>query len=459
MIFSFGKDKKKIEQLESQVKELSQILSTPAMPPNSTRVYPDYYNYTDKDAYSTIDDIYSIVSYCAQNTALVPLYAYAVVNDPKAKRLKSASPLSFQYEYLKIKALEDLPENDKFAQFWENPFFNKSKFEGLVELYSWLYISDEAFIYKDRKVSFGVNSTVDKLHILEPYKITLIVTTNFPQKVLWYEYTHEGTTYRIMPEDMIHVKGFNPEGFGVTSWRGLSRIKVAAKRLTRINANMDASVAQLQNGGVPAIVYSKEEAGIETADKHRENFARFINNSANKGAPYFSGNQMEAIQLGTKLTDMEVAELGKIDFKKLCNLWHISDVLFNNDERSTYNNVKESKASAYTECFLPTVFIVRDALNRSLVNDFRDKKRQFQEDISDISVLQENIKDKYDAIKDIEFISNNEKRQMFKWDKSDNPLMDEIIVSSGKMLLSDLSIPDVNLDNGQNQSADSGQSV
>jgi hypothetical protein len=78
-------------------------------------------------------------------------------------------------------------------------------------------------------------------------------------------------------------------------------------------------------------------------------------------------------------------------------------------------------------------------------------------DISGVSALQDDLQKQAQALNSMWWISPNEKREIQQFDVSEEPVMNEIIIPSGMMLLSDLTIQDVNLDNGENQSADSGQ--
>lgn len=429
---------------------LGPLNSGVAMLNNSIAYYPDWKSFGNAERYCTSDDLYSIVKLLSTTEALIPLWCYEVKEDKELKKLKQ---LSYKAEprlhkAYSLKALEDLPETDRVQALLENPNERMSKFEFFEFIYSSLNLQGEAFIVKQRP-EMGVNAgkTV-QMFPLYPQFIVMKVSNEYPREVLAYDYVVEGITLmeNLPVEDVIHIKYFNPNfSINGSELRGLSPVKVLTKRNTRMDAEMSISVGQLQNGGVPTIVWDKThygEAAPEVMGQRKSNFYNYLNNS--QGAPYFSPGEMGSIPTGLKLADMEVAALDKIDFKKLCNAYSVSDILFNNDSASTESNVKEMTKRLYTNAALPNVFRVRDALIKGLLPDFTDKKRFIQADISEIPELQEDSKDMAQWLNTAWWITPNEKREMQKFDKLEDPVFDSPLIPVGVQTLEDLAaIPDI----------------
>lgn len=438
-------------------------------------VYTDYTVKEYAEIFSTVDDVYSIVRYLYTTAALIPLYVYQVIDEKKHKKLNQIGrqelKMSLHRELL-IKALEDLPDNDNFELLLNNPNSYQNATEFKEAYYFYKFNHGEAFIYKVRS-DYGKNAgCITELHLLEPENIILKVTETFPRRVVAYDYVLNGQkVYENIPlQDIKHIKSFNPGTtyFG-SNLRGLSPLQVLRKRLDRMGANLDVSVAQMQNGGVETIVYDKspgtDEERAEINGKRKSSFYRFLQDKGNAGAPYFSSGEMGALHIGSTLADLKTIEVGNIDFKKLCNAFGVSDILFNNDSSATESNVKEMIAKAYTNTVLPAVYGYRDAL-KEIANEFTngveiegydeegnetinrvagDKiKRDVQADLSEIPELQENYKELAATFASLPVIIPNEILAAFKYDRSEDPAMDLPLIKTGYVPIGDMAaIPDI----------------
>jgi len=130
-----------------------------------------------------------------------------------------------------------------------------------------------------------------------------------------------------------------------------------------------------------------------------------------KYTPVFKATgEMGYIELGLKLADLEVAELSKLDFKKLCNAYSVSDTLFNNSDASTESNVKEMRKALYTNAILPNVIRARDALIQGLLPHYSDFKRAIEHDLSGVMELQGNMKEIVEWCEKAWWLKGNEKR-------------------------------------------------
>lgn len=467
-LFNFGKKNKQlIKALSTQLQAVKNSLFAPIREiNNSIALYPSW-NITDQTKrYTATDDIYSIIRLISTTAALVPLYGYEIKPDKKAfndlqrQLKKSVNPIKLKA--LSTKALEDLPEGDPLADLIEDPHETMSKYEFFEVIYASLPLYGEVFILKVR-VELGPNrGKVIKLGFMHPANVVLRVSNTVPQRVLGYDYVVNGQVVmkNIPLEDVIHIKYFNPEvGMNGDELRGLSPIKVLIPRLTRMDSEMNVSVAQLQNGGVPGIVFEKgeiTESTVEVTGMRKNNFYNYLSRNDSTGAPYFANGDMGYIQIGAMLADMQVAELANIDFKKLCNAFGVSDVLFNSTDTNSENNVNIQTKRLYTNTVLPDVYRVRDSLIMGLVNEFKDgfiytdsegviskipgdnKQRHIEADISDISELHEDLGKKATWLVNAYWLTPNEKREAMKYERFDNELMDQPVIPAGLQTLEDL---------------------
>lgn len=425
---------KRVKELQLQVKAL-QRTSMGITINASNAIFPSWQTIEAINQYTTIDDIYSVISYLAETAARIPFYGYEVVDDDAMKSYKKYDMKSIQKKYYKTKALQDLQSDDIFSKM-----LNGISYEDRIKYYTILYITGELFLYKE-VLELGPNAGMVTLHALNNQNVTVLVSDSFPQTVVGYRYFDTGFDGTFTTDEIIHVKYYNPTITNGQQFRGLSPLQVLTKRVTRLDAGMNASVAQMQNGGIPGIVYEKSDFAIESLGQRKNDFGKYLKNSSNKGAPYFAAGEMGYIELGLKLADMEVADLQKIDFTKICNAYKFPEVLLNNTDSSTYNNMNTALKMLYTNSILPNIHLFRDALIRGILPMYQDGiSRTLEIDISDIPAMQDDMKTQAEALSAMWWITPNEKREIQDFEMIDEPVMNQIIIDSGKQVITDLTI-------------------
>jgi HK97 family phage portal protein len=390
-----------------------------------------------KDAarkYATVDDLYSIVRLIATTAAMIPGYGYKVKSGKQASKARYTD--AFQQKMIQSNRLDELPDTDKFAQFMKAPYYGMTKFEGDMAKNICLLLHGEYFLYKQVPELGPDRGKVTALHLWLPQHVQLKVSDTFPFKVLGYDYIVDGVSImeNVPFTDVIHVKYFNPE-LSITGneLRGLSPVKVLTNRMMRVENNLAVSNAQMQNGGVPGIAYVKgmDSMGATGAsESHKQNFYNYLTKKENKGAPYFSGNEFGYVPLGLPLADLQIAELEKIDFKKLCNVYGVSDVLFNNDAASTDNNTQWASKRLYTNTVLPMLYMDRDAVNASVVPHF-GSDYFYDIDITEVPELQGDMKAMADTFAALPVMIPNDILEAFNYGRVDDPMMDQPYIKSG----------------------------
>jgi HK97 family phage portal protein len=447
----------KIKALEAQLRALQTAVNRNINNVNrNIAVYPtsDITNYTNR--YAGTDDVYSIVRMLSTTAAMVPLRAYEVKPDDAAQKAYKSIRESMRphanlmhTKALQLKALEDLPETDPLESLLSNPSPFQSKFEFFEAIYTYMYICGEAFIYKEKPFVGKYAGKTASMVVLRPENVILKITDTAPKMVVAYDYVIDGQKIleNVPLEDMIHIKYLNTEsGWSGSDLRGLSPLKVLANRLTQIDANQDVQTAQLQNGGVESIVWDSGEdtasGSVSVNGLRKQAFYKHVHDNTNAGLPYFASGEMGVIHLGSTLADLKVIESAQVSFKKLCNAFGTSDVLFNNSDASTESNVSEMVRRTYTNTTLPNVYRVRDAFIKSLLPEFADKKRDIREDLSEIQELQPNSKLMAEWLAIAWWVSPNDKLEMMRFERNPNPIFDQPLIPQGLQTIDDLIMPD-----------------
>lgn len=409
----------KVTSLQSQVQQLQALVNQKQA--NSMTVFPTWEITDNAERYCTTDDVYSVIKLIAGTAAQIPIYTY--IKEKNGDKT-------------------DAPEGDWLNMLINEPLEGMSGFEAVYTVAATVLAQGEAIIWKERPELGPNKGKVAKLHYMHPQAVNIKVTDTFPRRIVAYQYAPMGEIIidNIPVEEIIHIKYFNPKlSYTGNELRGLSPLQVLTKRLTRVDANMDVTTAQLQNGGVPGVIFEKTPGAVlETASKRRDNWYRFIGNTANKGAPYFTADELGYFSVGSQLADMEVATLAKLDFKKLCNAYGVSDRLFNNDATGSEVSDKGARLGLYTTAVQPLLKLITDGFERGLKADFKGVKYCIEPDYSEIPELQTDYGQLVTWLEKAWWITPNEKREMMKYGASPLPLFDQYLLPMGLQTVEDM---------------------
>lgn len=369
-------------------------------------VYPDWQQVMNGKRYATVDDIYSIIRYLATTAARIKSYAYR----------------------------NDEPE-ERITALLQNPSQFLSRFEFYEAVNTYLLQDGEVFIIKD-PVTKGYT-----FNVMAPIETVVMTSSYVP---VGYQHIRNGQVVRNFElDEVIHIKYFNSDPKSV---RGLSPLRVLHERIVQASSIDNQLTAQMQNGGVNTLVFDKfaYDNGTEVMNARKDSFYRFIKNAENKGAPYFAAGDMQAVHIGSSLSEMQILEALGVPFKKMCNAFGTSDILFNSDSASTESNVQEMTKRTYTNTILPNINRINDGISRSL--DLAGQGISIKEDLSEIPELQEDMAMLVNALNTAWWLTPNQRLEAMNYDRRDNPIFDEPFIPGGLSPLSDLEMnPDTNL--------------
>lgn len=378
------------------------LTSAVRLSPNVVAHYPDFKTQMVIDKYLSADLLYSVVRFLATTAASIPIYEYDK-NDEE---------------------IED--------SVIEKPNMTLSKFEFFEQVYTNLLLHGESFIAKTQ--SEITRSIID----MKPLNPMRVVINSSPIMIQSYDYLplpgESKTSFQ--PDEVIHVKYFNPDD----EMRGLSPVKVLLKALHLLTTTENVKQAQMQNGGLDSIVFEKTIDGMDNAStitqSRKANFMKFISDPSNKGVPYFAQGDMGSVKLGNTLADLQVLESEKATFKRLCNVYGTSDILFNSDSSATESNVKEMIKRTYTNTIIPNVRRLVDSLSSSLGIDLKY-------DLSEIPELQDDMGSLIDSLNTAYWLTPNEKREAMKYGAVAEPIFDSYFIPNSVRPIDDLQMPEL----------------
>jgi len=417
---------------------------------NGIAIYGQNNQQSYVDGYATNDDVYSIVRKIAKTAAMVPMTVYKVKDETALKQYewvskqKSYSTQSLvQKELLKRKALEPVKDDNPLQYLLNNPnpLYDATEFREGV--YTMRLLTGNTYVYK-LLLDEGVNAGKPvELWLMPSQYVQPIITQTFPRSILGYQLQINGLEILTTP-DVLHIRQFNP----LFDWNGgeligLSPLQSAHKIKNRSDAETDYSVAAFQNSGVNGIVYREDVApnaqGVQSLGALKKEFYNEGQGIDNVRKNLFVAGKWGFTQIGISPVDMNVIESEKMTFKKLCNVYGVSDILFNNGDSSTESNVKEMVKQLYTNAVLPEVYAYRDALNKDIAKAYKDNLF-IDCDITAIPELQEDMLQMAKIFSDLPIMIPNLIMNEFGFGKMDDPMMDKVYIKQGYQPIEDLSI-------------------
>jgi HK97 family phage portal protein len=464
-MFGYVKQKKVVEKLAPLIKAFQQQVILNQYNPGITT-----YGYNDAsehlNAYATVDDLYSVVKKIAKTCKRIPLYVYET-KDEKAlgkyriiqRKIHNSGNYTnksiWDLKELQTKALEIIGEQDQLQMVLDNPNNIQSKDEFYEAAYSFLLLAGNNYI-KLNALEAGANKGKlfdedgNLMYHLPPDYTFPQRSNTFPRTILSYSWIMGSVTI-LNTTDVIHRKYFNPiYDYNGNELVGLSPLRAAAKTLTQIGNERDYANRSLMNSGAHGFLTNEDEIdwSSETWGPIKEDLKKELGSSFNSLGSNIKAKDMAVIagkwkynNIGVSPADMQLVEQGKITFKKLCNVYGISDIWFNNDSSSTESNVKQMVLQAYTNCVLPEVTSLRDSLQKGLAPRYNDIDRIIDYDISDISELQEDQANISQRFASLPVFRPNDLFEALGFGKIDDPNADVVLIKQGYQMLSDITDP------------------
>lgn len=360
------------------------------------------------EEYCTSEDVYAIVSRIAKTAAMIPLKVYKV-KDEKALKIYENAILQKDYstrtllknQFLKVKALQEVPDDNDLQWLLDHPNPQYSKTEYLEGSYTFRLLTGNTYEHAPL-LEFGVNAgRPNELWLMPPQWTSLQVSDTWPRMIIAYR-LQIATLITLPVGEVIHTRKFNPRyTYMGNELIGMSPLEAGSQTLDRGQAETDYSVNAFQNSGISGIVANEslrpDEVTTEVLGDMKTRFYAEAAGVHNARKLLMMAGKIIYTQIGLSPVDMNVLASEVRTFKKLCNLYGVSDMLFNNDGIGNGIGGKTDIVfkDLYTNAALPEVFAKRDAYNAFLTPKFSKGKDKYfiDADITGITELQDDMKD------------------------------------------------------------------
>lgn len=322
-----------------------------------------------KKAYFTNGDVYSISSKIARNAANIPRKLYEVKGDGR---------------------MEEVTSGDFYELVTISPNTKQTAIEYRQESLTYLLTRGNSFNRAIKGVGSGV---VDELTILDNDYVTVrcgVEDLKYVPKAYGVRVSTQSAL--LSPDEVMHVKYFNPSNYGLSNCVGLSPLEAGLLSLMFSTDTKRAQSNIIKTQGAKGFLTNRSGNALTAEDKDAiqkaqdsrvegaKNFGKLIATSANID---FVSTAMDANQL--KLIESSVLSL-----RDMCNIYGVDSSLFNDPENKTYNNRTEAEKAMFTNAVVPVNEMDIMAWNKFVSPGYsaRDNKRYvIKQDLSALPVL------------------------------------------------------------------------
>lgn len=366
----------------------------------------------------TNDIVYSVVKKIVQPAAQIPWTVNRIVDEKALKNYKNA-PKKYQQKLYR-KALEPIDSHELYGVI-DSPNGFQSKFEFFEQLLAYKMVTGNSYMLKVGPDG-GPNAGKPKELYNLPSQFIEIIANNAPPfgEVTSYELNVANTIMgNFPPEDILHRRNVNLE-FDLDGRHhyGMSPLSTLRKSIRVSNDARTAAAALLQNTGAKGILSydgapDDMEFSEEQSDAMKEQYKREYVGPKKYGLPVITSAKMKWQPMAMSPADLAIIELQQATLVDIARVYNVDPSILGDKEKSTFNNVETARKALWTDTIIPELTSLRDDLNEFLGKPYGV---YLDYDLSDVYVLQNDMKEQAEILKSAYWLTENEKREQLGYE-------------------------------------------
>lgn len=245
-------------------------------------------------------------------------------------------------------------QNDgKILQLLNSPNPDQGRIEFTEQINEYLSTTGNAYVRFVKGVGMG-----EELHNLIAQNVK--INCNSIGQVISYTYsfpTDAGNIETTYPaEEILHLKTSNIVNIDNNNIKlGLSPLQAAWIVVQSSNEKFNAEASIFKNRGIIGILTSSKDTPMLPKERQRlqDEFDGEVGGSDKYNKIKISSTSLEYIQTGMSPSDLKLLDGIISSLRILCSIYGMPSVLFNDNERSTFNNFEQAVKIAYNDVYIP----------------------------------------------------------------------------------------------------------
>lgn len=399
--------------------------------------------YIDK-GYKSLPNLYGVISWMISKTSIVPHETFVIKNQSKYHKyqaqIKNASTTRDYAKAMitKAQAMEKV-EGTPLDELLYKPNVYQSTQEFYESLDGYLLLTGNAYLYHLQA------GGAQELHSLVSPAVTIKTGDSWRNPVSAYAVDYLKETLKA--DEVGHLKYFNPISIYQKPKDFVYGMPPLMSCRTLLGKYKDADLAQgsaFKNMGVAGFISGVGDMTETQLQAISKSWKQKYQGASRSNDIAVVSEGVEWHNIGLSPVDLNILESKEEILGEICNVFHLPIGLFTK-VNSTENNMVESRKMAITDSIIPICEKRKELINRWLAPKI-DKRLHIEYDYTVFSEMSEDMEKLSKALKLIDEITPNEKRQALGYDIMKDPNMDKIYMSTGKLPLDDLNVIEEEVD-------------
>lgn len=388
-IFSFKKQKEELKSEQASSKMIQPLTSEPLFVYNgySNQSFNQKYNSDVLLAlYETVSQINCVINYIASKAAEIPPMHFKYQSNGKKKPIGESEVINF---------LDTVNIRDAVIQFLihGNTFIQKKNTPGFA-------LPTTGIIHPSNRLYVIPQRSIDQYG--NPIQ-TIDVFNNPVSK--FSKLLDSGIMYDYKKEELIHIKDIQANLRGRDYYYGTSRLFAAVDTSMTLKFLAETINSILSAKGALGFI-SRNSKPNEIEPFQYKDPVEDVETKINEKYGTTGGRKtimatfadLRWNKMDSPMTDFLPVELSAYEFEQICNqMGGVPAMLFNAKTNASYNNMREAKASFYTNCLSPILTHIYAEISKDLKLNYLNE--WIEPDFSGIEELQKDKKVEFESKK------------------------------------------------------------
>jgi HK97 family phage portal protein len=323
------------------------------------------------------------------------------------------------------KEFEFVSESDPFFKIIKKPNPKQSSSQFIEDISKWWDIAGEFFIYGFRPENGLNRGKITEMYVL-PSNLVELIQGDIMTPIRGYKLMIGDQSIVFPPEDILHVKSFNPEwNINGIQERGQPPLMAGSNLLQKNNAGIQSAMRNNENDGAKGVLSPDGRMGSEVLTSPqlgdlKQKIEDKVNGLQNKAKVVPSGLPMQYTAIGLSPVALDLIKGLEYDDEKLCGLWGVNPVMFK--PTATQANLEIAQKALVTDCCLPFLNMVEQELTEWLTKEW-GAQYVLDFDTQSYAELQPDMKMILDSLGKSHLFTGNEIRPLLGFDQSEDPAM------------------------------------
>jgi len=298
--------------------------------------------------------------------------------------IKKISFTSASIARIAVDGSGEVIENSVLLEILKNPNKDQGQIEFLETINEYLNTTGNTYVRYIKGIGMG-----QELEVLATQNVQ--IKCNDFGMVTGYTYKKPKTnTYVTYPvEEILHIKTSNIVNIDQDNYKyGLSPLEAAWIIINSSGEKFKAEASIFKNRGIIGILTNKSDTPMLPTERKRmqSEFNDDIGGASKYNQIKISNTDLAFVQTGMSPTDLKLLEGILSSLRQLCSIFGMPSILFNDNEKSTFNNFEQAVKLAYNDVYIPLANKVDKELS-SFLNEQLGTNELIKVDLTSIEVV------------------------------------------------------------------------